>query len=71
MKNSFNVKDAKEDKKNLNPSEDDIKNLLEQYQNENYLNAENLALSITKKFPNHLFVLKILGAIYDKKKQNE
>ena len=54
-------------KKNLNPSEDDIKNLLEQYQNENYFNAENLALSITEKFPNHLFVLKILGAIYDKK----
>jgi tetratricopeptide (TPR) repeat protein len=67
MKNSFGVKDTRQDKKNLNPSEDDIKNLLDQYQNENYLNAENLALSITEKFPNHLFVLKILGAIYDKK----
>ena len=67
MKNIFNLKDIKEDKKNLTPSKDDIKNLLEQYQNENYFNAENLALSITEKFPNHLFVLKILGAIYDKK----
>ena len=67
MKNSFNVKDFKEEKNNLAPSEDDIKNLLEQYRNENYLNAENIALSITEKFPNHLSVLKILGAIYDKK----
>ena len=58
MKNIFNLKDIKEDKKNLNPSKDDIKNLLEQYQNENYFNAENLALSITEKFPNHLFVLR-------------
>ena len=39
MKNIFNLKDIKEDKKNLNPSKDDIKNLLEQYQNENYFNS--------------------------------
>jgi tetratricopeptide (TPR) repeat protein/SAM-dependent methyltransferase len=53
-------------KQNLNaisPSESEIKNLLEHYQNGQYNDAEKLAKSITHQFPEHQFAWKALGAV--------
>ncbi len=44
------------------PSQLEIKNLLHLYQNGQYYDAEKLALSITKQFPDHQFSWKVLGA---------
>ena len=47
----------------LNPPQEDLNKLLEQYQNKQYEEAEKLALLITKKFNEHQFSWKILGSI--------
>ena len=47
----------------ISPSEADLNNLLQQYQNGRYDDAEKLALSITERFPEHLFAWKVLGAV--------
>ncbi len=44
--------------------QDQINNLLDSYQNGRLVDAENLAVSLTKEFPNHNFSWKILGAIF-------
>ncbi len=54
----------KQNLKGINPSEAEINNLLQQYQNGRYGDAEKLALSITERFPEHLFAWKILGAVF-------
>ena len=72
MKMSFwkkNVKiigNKKKNFKSFEPSKDEIKNLIEYYQNGLYDNAEKLAYSITKKFPKHQFAWKVLGVIFTK-----
>ena len=49
--------------KNISPPAAKINEILLQYQNGQYIEAEILALSITKKFPKHPFGWKALGAI--------
>ena len=49
---------------NLIPSQKQINNLLQCYQDSRFDDAEEKALSITKKFPKHHFAWKILGIIY-------
>lgn len=46
---------------NFNPSQQQLSNLLEHFQAGRYGDAEQLALSLTQKFPNHPFSLKVLG----------
>jgi tetratricopeptide (TPR) repeat protein len=48
----------------ISPTEVEIKSLLELYLKERYDDAENLGISITKRFPGHEFAWKILGAIF-------
>ena len=45
------------------PSQSQLNSLSEQYQNGQYKEAEELALSITQEFPNHQFSWKVLGAV--------
>ena len=40
-----------------------LTSLLEHYQNRQYIEAEKLALSITKEYPKHQFGWKVLGAV--------
>ena len=49
-----------------NPSNQQLNNLLKHYQTERYVDAEKLALSITKKFPKHTFAWKVLGIVLKK-----
>ena len=46
------------------PSQFDLQELINRYQNGLYVEAEALALFITKQFPEHPFSWKILGGIY-------
>ena len=45
------------------PSQLEIKNLINHYKNAQYVEAETLALSITKQFPEHQLSWKVLGVI--------
>jgi tetratricopeptide (TPR) repeat protein len=61
-----NKKQKKAKKQNLkatNPSEAEINNLLQHYQNGRFSNAEKLAISITQKFPTCQIGWKVLGAM--------
>ena len=49
--------------KGINPSEAEINNLLQHYQNGRFSDAEKLAISITQKFPTHQFGWKVLGVL--------
>ena len=48
------------------PSKNQIDTLLKQYQANNYIKAEEYALSLIKKFPNHGFAWKILSIVLKK-----
>jgi tetratricopeptide (TPR) repeat protein len=48
------------------PSKNQIDTLLKQYQSNNYIKAEEFALSLIKKFPNHDFAWKILSIVLKK-----
>ena len=50
----------------LEPERYELDKLLKHYQNSEFVEAEKLALTITKKFPNHSFSWKVLGSIYEK-----
>ena len=54
----------------LKPNQNLLSNLLSLYQNKDYANAENLALSISKKYPNHKYAWKILAAVFDQTNRN-
>ena len=56
-------KAKKQNLKAISPPEAEINNLLYQFQNGLYGDAEKLALSITERFPEHEFGWKALGAI--------
>ena len=56
-------KAKKQNLKAISPPEAEMSNLLYQYQNRLYGDAEKLALSITERFPEHEFSWKALGAI--------
>ena len=45
------------------PSEDELKSLLEHYQAGNFADAEPLALSLTQQFPKHPFGWKVMGVL--------
>ena len=45
------------------PPKNQIENLYQHYQNGQFKDAENLALTITKKYPKHQFAWKVLGVI--------
>ena len=47
------------------PSNHELTGLLEHYQNRRYVDAEKLALILTKKFETHPFGWKVLGAIFN------
>ena len=49
--------------KSSGPSQSSQKNLLEQYHNKQFKEAEELAISLITKFPIHTFGWKVLGAI--------
>ena len=46
-----------------NPSEKQLRGLLELYQNGRFNDAEKLAVSITNEFPKHQFGWIVLGAV--------
>ena len=50
----------------LEPSRQQLNNLLELYQAKKYDDAEKLAASLTEKFPTHAFPWKVLGAVLKK-----
>ena len=50
---------------NSKPSQHSLNNLLSFFQNKDYVNAENLALSITQKYPTHKYAWKILAAVLE------
>lgn len=50
---------------NSKPNQNLLNNLLSFYQKKDYVNAENLALSITQKFPSHKYAWKILAAVLE------
>ena len=54
----------------LKPNQDLLSNLLSLYQNKDYANAENLALSISQKYPNHKYAWKILAAVFEQTNRN-
>lgn len=47
----------------LEPSQQQLSNLLKYYQTGRYDNAEKLSLSITQEFPKHIFAWKVLAAV--------
>jgi tetratricopeptide (TPR) repeat protein len=58
-------KKATEDKgKNTSPSQPDLNALLGHYQTGQYDLAENLAKTLTQKYPGHQFSWKVLGALF-------
>jgi protein O-GlcNAc transferase len=46
----------------LEPSQQQLSSLLELYQAGRYEDAEKLSVSLTEKFPTHIFPWKVLGA---------
>ena len=52
--------------KAANPPQGQLSVLLEHYQNERFGDAEKLAISISREFPQHVFAWKVLGAVLGK-----
>ena len=48
-----------------NPSQEQLSSLFEYYQNGRFAEAEQLAVSITRKFPQHPWSWKVLGLVYN------
>ena len=51
----------------LEPSKQQLKNLLKYFQTGQYIDAEKLSLSITQEFPKHRFAWKVLAAVLKQK----
>ena len=45
------------------PSQEQFSKLIKYYQNGQFVDAEKLAVSITKEFPEHQFAWKVLGVL--------
>ena len=58
------TKEKKQNLKSINPSESEIKNLLEHYQNGRYDDAEKLAKSMTQQFPEYQFAWTVLSVVF-------
>lgn len=63
MVKNKNKKEETHSSQGINPSEADVKNLLELYQSGQLSDAEKLAQSLTERFPKHQFGWKVLGAV--------
>ena len=48
---------------NINPPQKQLSSLLQYYQYGQFIDAENLAITISKNYPNHPFSWKVLGAV--------
>ena len=57
------MKIARQNLNTNNPSQQQLSSLLEYYQNGRLNDAEKLAITISKDFPNHPFSWKVLGAV--------
>ena len=57
-------KNKKQRSKGASPSDAEINNLRQYYQNGQYHDAEELALSLTERFPSHQFAWKILSVVF-------
>ena len=54
------------------PAKDQVDNLVEHFKKERFNDAESLALSLTKEFPNHSTAWKILGTLlYNEERYTE
>jgi Flp pilus assembly protein TadD len=70
--NRFDDLDKQLNANSIAPSQLQLNNLLEQYNNGQYDEAEELALLITQQFPEHPFGWKVLGALFgDTNRQSE
>ena len=58
-------KATKQNLKANNPTQQQISNLLEHYQNGRFSDAEKLAVHITQDFPKHQLAWKVLGAVLE------
>ena len=56
-------KTEKPNKAGVSPSQEQLNSLLGYYQNGRFNDAEKLATTISKDFPNHPFAWKVLGAV--------
>ena len=56
-------KNKKQYSHGINPTDLEMDNLLNLYQNGRYDDAENLAISLAERFPKHPFSWKVLGAL--------
>ena len=56
-------KTTKQNLETNNPSQQQLKSLLEHYQNGRFRDAEKLSVEITQDFPEHQFAWKVLGAV--------
>ena len=54
----------------ISPSQAQLNNLLELYQGGRYFDAENLAVSITRQFPEHQLGWKVLGVVFSQTGKN-
>ena len=60
----------KQNLKAIGPSESEINNILQYYQNGQYSDAEKLAVCISQEFPKHPFAWKVLGVIFGQTGRN-
>ncbi len=58
---------ARQNLKTNNPSQQQLSRLLEYYQNRRFNDAEKLAITLSKDFPDHPFGWKVLGAVLETK----
>ena len=68
QKKSKNI--TRQNLKTNNPSQQQLSSLLEYYQNGRFNDAEKLAITISKDFPNHPFSWKVLVAVLEKTGRN-
>jgi len=61
--NKKQKKAKKQNLKGINPSEAEINNFLQHYQNGRFSDAEKLAILMTQTFPTHQFGWKVLGIL--------
>ena len=59
------LSEKKQMKKSKSPTQPELDNLLDHYQNGRYDKAEKLAIPITKQFPDYSYAWKMLGAILE------
>ena len=63
LESELSLKNRTQNVNSENPSQQQLSKLFEYYQDGQYGDAEKLAVSITEKFPEHLFSWNVLGAI--------